>query len=190
MQKSRTDRQTMNMGRKLKLLIAALASILLVLTSVPAANATYFSGGMYTTKFSVRYVGANSTMSSLFDQSRGNWNSAGVGAGISKNLSSAHAMRAGSYTNEWYGLYSSTGNRALKTTKFNVYVNTRTLYRDMPNKVSTTWYLSTGTHELGHALSLADNPSTSSASLMKHSRNRSTIYKPQTYDKNEVKRIY
>ncbi|HBV09655.1 hypothetical protein CIK74_02420 [Glutamicibacter sp. BW77] len=145
---------------------------------------------MYTTKFSVRYVGANSTMSSLFDQSRGNWNSAGVGAGISKNLSSAHAMRAGSYTNEWYGLYSSTGNRALKTTKFNVYVNTRTLYRDMPNKVSTTWYLSTGTHELGHALSLADNPSTSSASLMKHSRNRSTIYKPQTYDKNEVKRIY
>ena len=41
-------------------------------------------------------------------------------------------------------------------------------------------------HELGHILCLADNPSTTSSSIMKYSRDRNTLTRPQTYDINDV----
>jgi len=53
-----------------------------------------------------------------------------------------------------------------------------------------TWAQSTTTHELGHGLSLADDPNTSASSLMKHNRNRTTVGSPTAYDKSEVLRIY
>lgn len=89
----------------------------------------------------------------------------------------------------WYGLYSPTGSRNPSRT-FSIKVNTKKLSADAPAASYWTWVRSSATHELGHALSLNDNPGTTSASLMKHSRNRATIYLPQTYDKNEVKAIY
>lgn len=60
----------------------------------------------------------------------------------------------------------------------------------MPGSKLSAWSLSTSTHEIGHALSLSDNPKTTKASLMKHGRDRAKIQKPQAYDKAEVKRIY
>ncbi len=54
-----------------------------------------------------------------------------------------------------------------------------------------TWAKFTSTHELGHGLSLADNPSTTMASVMKYVSSTATpgTY-PRTYDINEVARIY
>jgi predicted Zn-dependent protease len=51
------------------------------------------------------------------------------------------------------------------------------------------WIRGTAVHELGHALSLADNPP-KSPSIMRYDRNRDLLISPTQYDKDEVKRIY
>ena len=47
------------------------------------------------------------------------------------------------------------------------------------------------THELGHGLSLNDDPPTSAnSSIMRHDRNRATVTTPQQYDINDVNAFY
>ncbi len=83
----------------------------------------------------------------------------------------------------------ASGSRSSRS--FQIKVNATTLWRDTKSIPKyDKWVRSTTTHELGHALSLADNPNTSKVSLMKHSRDRSKVQTPQPYDKSEVKRIY
>ncbi len=72
------------------------------------------------------------------------------------------------------------------TTQVNAYMITN----DAPSASGTSWYLSTTTHEFGHSLRLDDNPNTTSASLMKHSRDRATVGSPTAYDVANVKACY
>lgn len=167
----------------------ALASLALVVgAGALPANADYYSGGMPGRSFAVKPVGINDTWIGFLDTARGNWNSAGAGASITRSSSAAATFTAGRYSASWFGLYSPSGIRGINRT-FQIQVNARTLQESAGSNF-TAWILSTCTHELGHALSLADNPNTTSSSLMKHSRNRTTVQKPQSYDVSEVKRIY
>ncbi|MFJ2213103.1 hypothetical protein ACIQVO_26770 [Streptomyces sp. NPDC101062] len=152
-----------------------------------SAQATYYSGGMPKRSFNVKTVGINNEWVKYFDTGRKNWNDAGVKAKIGRKSTAKASFTAGRYSASWYGVYAPSGSRANRV--FKIQVNARTLDRDAGSKYDQ-WVRSTTTHELGHALSLDDNPNTSKASLMKHSRNRTTVQKPLAYDKSEVKRIY
>jgi len=89
---------------------------------------------------------------------------------------------AGSYSSlAWYGLYSP---------GYTIQINAYTITRDAPSAYATNWYLSTTTHEFGHALSLYDDPVTTLTSLMKSSRDRSTVGSPTGYDTANVKACY
>jgi hypothetical protein len=167
----------------------AVASIALVLTSTLPAHATYYSGGMPGTKFNVKYVGVNNTYIHLFDDARSRWNkTTSTNVSLGKSSSAAASMTAARYSATWYGLYTPSGLRGVNRA-FKIQVNARTLQRDSGSNF-TKWIASTSTHELGHGLSLADNPRNSYPSLMKHNRDRTTIYAPQAYDIREVRSIY
>ena len=167
---------------------AALAVTGTLAGSTPA-HADYYSGGMPKRSFSVKTVGINGEWVKYFNTGRGNWNNAKVGANIKRKSGAKSKFTASRYQSSWYGLYAPAGSR--KNRSFTIKVNARTIDRDT-GSISTydKWVRSTTTHELGHALSLDDNPNTRKSSLMKHNRSRSKVQKPQSYDKSEVKRIY
>lgn len=168
--------------------VLGLTTALVVTAVATPASATYYSGGMPTRSFNVKPSGINDTWVGFLDTSRANWNGSGAGTSIGRSSSAAAVFTAGRYSASWYGLYTPHGIRGINRT-FTIQVNARTLEADSGSNF-TKWILSTSTHELGHALSLADNPNTSSSSLMKHSRNRTTLQKPTSYDVSEVQRIY
>lgn len=153
-----------------------------------AAHADYYDGGMPSRSWNVKAVGINDTWVGFLDTGRKNWNNAGAGANIGRTSGAKAEFTAGRYSQSWYGIYSPSGFRHINRV-FKIKVNARTLERDSGTHM-TEWCRSTATHELGHGLSLDDNPNTSKASLMKHSRNRTTVQKPQPYDVSEVKGIY
>lgn len=170
-------------------MLVALATTLLLLAGTVNAQADYYSGGMDTRSFNFRAVNLNATWTGYTDTSRGYWNNSGAGTSIGRNTTASATVTAASWSSQsWYGLYTPSGVPNINRT-FAIQINVFTLIRDAGSNYST-WCLSTLTHELGHSLHLADNPGTTSSSLMKHSRNRTTIYKPQTYDVTEVKSIY
>ena len=142
-------------------------------------------------KFAVKYQGVNDTWVDYFHDARARWNRThtnyNTGVAISYASSANAYMTAGRYAESWYGLYTPSGSREINRS-FKIQVNARSLAEKASNL--TNWIASTSTHELGHALSLKDNPNTSSASLMKYSRNRSSQIAPSPYDVSEVKRIY
>jgi hypothetical protein len=167
--------------------VLATASALVAVGGAPAW-ADYYSGGMPTRSFNFKTQGINDTWVGFYDTARSRWNGSGAGTNIGRSSSAAATATAGRYSQSWYGLYTPHGIRGINRT-FTIQVNARTLEADAGSNY-TAWVRSTCTHELGHALSLADNPNTSSASLMKHNRNRTTVGSPTSYDVSEVRRIY
>ena len=168
---------------------SVLLAACLVVTSGLPAHADYYAGGMPKTTFNVRYVAVNDQWTQHFNDSRARWNNtSGTGVSIGKTTTAAATMTASRYNESWYGLYSPSGVRGINRV-FAIKINARTLSDNAGGNL-TAWINSTSTHELGHALSLSDNPDTTKASLMKHSRNRTTVIEPQAYDISEVKRIY
>ncbi|CAL9547258.1 hypothetical protein SUDANB121_04380 [Nocardiopsis dassonvillei] len=176
--------------RPLARVLAALGTVVLVvaLGAVPA-HADYYSGGVGTTRFTVRYGAVNDTWIGFFNTGRSNWNNTtNTNISITRTTSTSvnRVMTAGRYTENWYGLYSPSGTRANRS--FTIRINARRLSEDSGSNM-TAWCRSTSLHELGHALSLADNPNTTRLSVMKHSRDRTRIT-PYAYDTAEVRRIY
>ncbi|MEV4345162.1 hypothetical protein AB0J83_11865 [Actinoplanes sp. NPDC049596] len=159
---------------------------LIAATGVPA-QATYYSGGMPSRTFNYKTHGINSTWVEFYDTGNIRWNQR-VSSHIGRSTSAAADATAGSYSQSWYGQYSPHGVRGINRT-FSIKVNSRTLQAAAGSNY-TKWITSTVTHEIGHSLSLADNPNTTQASLMKHSRNRTTSQLPTAYDIAEVERIY
>lgn len=83
----------------------------------------------------------------------------------------------------WVGAYSYYTKKG-KTYKFNIYLNDRLL----KNK-SENYKQSVAVHELGHALSLNDNPP-ETQSIMRYDRNRNIMIVPQPDDIAGVKKQY
>ena len=163
--------------------VAALAAGVTVALAASPVQATYYSGGMPSRTFTVRPVNVNGTWVGYLDTSRGYWNSSGAGTHISRTTTSASTYTAGRWNYSWAGRYTPIGSGSSR--HFTLEVNVEYMESRAGSSL-TRWILSTSTHELGHALSLADNPSTSQASLMKYNRDPAKIYKPQPYDVSEV----
>ncbi|MFT9669182.1 hypothetical protein ACMZ5F_22875 [Streptomyces rhizosphaericola] len=163
-------------------------TVTLSLGAATTAHADYYSGGMPSRSFNVKAVGINDTWVGFLDRGRSNWNGSGAGTNIGRKSSAKATFTAGRYNESWYGLYSPSGLRPINRI-FAIKVNAKRLAEKSGSKM-TEWCRSTTTHELGHALSLDDNPNTTKASLMKHNRNRATVQAPLSYDVSEVKRIY
>lgn len=170
-----------------RLAIVPVAAIALVAGFGAPARADYYSGGMPTRTFNYRTHGINSTWVAFYDTGNIRWNQR-VSSHIGRSDSAAADATAGSYSQSWYGNYAPHGVRNINRT-FTIKVNTRTLLADAGSNYQA-WVTSTVTHEIGHSLSLDDDPNTSSASIMKHSRNRTTSQVPTSYDISEVERIY
>ncbi len=188
-QRQRPSQRRQKRGRKGFWSALPLAA-LLAFAPAGTAKADYYDGGMPTPSFNVQYTGVNQAWQQLFDEARNRWNQTKATANlrIERNDKAQGTMTAAQYPRNWFGLYSPAGQRTSERT-FSIYVNTITLKASSGSHFKE-WAASTSTHELGHALSLADNPSTDKPSLMKHSRDRTTTLAPQQYDIDEVRRIY
>lgn len=168
---------------------AALAS-LLVFTSTAPAHALYYSGGVGSTAFSVRITGVNSTWTGYWQSGITAWNNTAgsTGVAIGQNSSSPRTLTAGNYADSWLGLYSPSGTRTNRT--FLARANA-TRISQMTGSNFATWARFTTTHELGHALSLGDNPQTSAASIMKYIASSATPFTtPRAFDIQRVIEYY
>lgn len=168
-------------------------SFLLTLVTAAPASADYYAGGVGTTQFNVRMTGAlNDVWRGYLGHSIDTWNatySQGTRVVIARNTTnSPRTMTAARYDEDWLGLYTPSGTRANRS--FHIQANARTIALPTGGTVAT-WARWVTAHELGHALSLADNPGTSQASIMKYPpSNSSPATTPRAYDISEVIRIY
>jgi len=163
------------------LIAAPVAAALVILTGVAPANAWYYSGGMPYATYSIKPWNYNSTWTTPMNNALASWNAHGK-VNITKSSRAAAYVTVASYSAAWYGLYTP------GTNTFNIKLNSRTLAAAAG--VFANVSRSTFAHELGHSLSLADNPVTDSASLMKHNRNRNTLYSPTSWDNACVNSVY
>ena len=113
------------------------------------------------------------------NDARSTWNSSSK-LNIIQDSKVTSAVTVASYSASWYGYYTYNTN-GVRT----IQVNTRTINAAAPSNFAN-FVRSVFAHELGHGFCLADHPSTSSPSLMKHARNRNTLFVPQTYDWNDI----
>lgn len=168
--------------------LASLGCLLLVVGTVAPAQATYYSGGMPSATFQIKPYSYNDQWQPYMDAALASWNSMSV-VSISKDSGASASVTAASYSADWYGLYTPYGVSPC-CRWFGIQLNARTLSADAGSDFHT-WVRSSFAHELGHSLSLGDNPPTSyNNSLMRHDRNRSTVYQRTTYDTNEVNSYY
>ena len=167
---------------------AAVALVALPISAEPA-SATYYSGGVGSPRFTVQITGVNSTWASYLRFGVGAWNATrDTGVQITTVSSSTRTMTAGSYDQTWLGLYTPGGTRANRS--FTIQANARVVGLTTGGTYRQ-WARFVATHELGHALSMADNPPTSSASVMKYvPPTSSPATTPRAYDVAELIRIY
>lgn len=135
-------------------------------TSIPIKNAT------------------SSAYTKVVTNSIAAWNNAIPGdVNIYLKKKTQNTIYSGNYADSWIGYYSYYTKKG-KTYKFNIYLNDRLLANQSDN-----YKQSTLVHELGHALSLADNPP-NVQSIMRYDRNRNTMIVPQQDDIDGVKSFY
>lgn len=164
--------------RWLSLVLAiALGAVGAVVVSAPA-SAHYFIGGQLVDNFTIKPYSYNSQWQPPMDRSIQRWN-ADSDANITKSNGSSSTVTAASYSDTWYGHYQS------YVFSFSIRLNARTISRDAGN--FQNFVQSVFTHELGHALSLGHNSVTS---IMNDSRNRNTLYTPQSHDISDVNSYY
>jgi hypothetical protein len=170
--------------------LASMATFALVITQALPASAHYYSGGVGTSRFSVEITGVNPTWYGHLQHGVTAWNNtySSSGALLGITGTSNKEMTAGNYSTTWLGQYSPSGTRANRT--FLIRANARRI-AEMEGSTFSTWARFTSTHELGHALSLADNPNTTSASVMKYVASSGTPgTTPRTHDINDVAATY
>lgn len=119
-----------------------------------------------------------------FNASLAAWNNATPVVNLTESSESPNFVKDSAYADSWVGCYSYSYNPKDGTTLFNIRLNTSIL-----DTKSSNYRQSVLVHELGHALSLADNPPTS-PSIMRYDRNRELIYVPQADDIHGVNVIY
>ncbi len=177
---------------------AAALVLAVVGLGAPASGALsdyYLAAGSGTNVFSVKFTGAmNSTWRGYLQSGVSAWNStySTTGTVISTTSGATNkSLRLGSLPSGTIGQYEYGGSRANRT--FVITVDANRII-DSPNRIASiaAWARFTAMHELGHALSLKDNPATSSASIMKYKPMSWTgVYaSPRAYDKNAVASIY
>lgn len=176
-------------------LATVLATAPLAASAQAARSDYYFSGGVGTHRFAMKISGSmNSTWRGYLSSGISEWNGtySSTGTLISQTTGSSNkTMRLGSLPAGMIGRYEYSGGRSDRT--FRITVDAQQII-DHPDRVSSigAWAKFTSMHELGHALSLRDNPATTSSSIMKYKPMGWTgVYgSPRSYDRNAVAAIY
>ena len=161
-----------------------------------ASPAYYYAGGVGTTQFGVGIDdNMNGTWSNFLRSGFAAWNNTytttHVAIGEVLVGPADKNVILGTLPSGTLGLYAPAGTRAnrafLITLDANQIINA-------PGRIASigSWATFATIHELGHSLSIIDNPNTSSTSVMKyHATSWSSPYQsPQTWDKNAVATIY
>jgi len=173
--------------RLLAVATGALLALPSGLLAATPAQATYYSGGMPNAHFYIQPYSYNSLWQPALDQALTNWFNTPTPAWIQKSSSASSWLTAAYLSDTWYGLYQPFGSGSGRY--FHISLNSRTIAGDASN--FTNFVTSCFTHELGHGLSLNDNPPVAStASIMRHDRNRNVMTTPQQYDINDVNNFY
>ncbi|MCB7135984.1 hypothetical protein [Cellulosimicrobium marinum] len=174
---------------------ASIVALLLLMTGVEsAAAATYTSNGMPRASFTVYRPSYNSTWNSPLGLAEKGWAAVPEAkikrTGTKPALGHYNSAVVGSYTADWYGVYTRRYDSSIVYTGylFTIKLNSRTINKSASN--FSNFVRSVYVHEYGHAFSLADNPSGSQASIMKESRNRNSMVYPSTSDKANVSARY
>lgn len=171
------------------MLLALVGGLFVASTTIAPAHATYYAGGMPTRSMAILNAYSGGIHTTVFNQGRAAWNNAGVGAKIS-SAPGRGTMNFASYSAGWLGAYAPKGPRN-STRTFTISINVYAIQKSVSAAKYQVTLRSTVTHEIGHALSLDDNPPKKpTESIMRHDRNRSTLYLPTAYDKSEVKKAY
>jgi hypothetical protein len=159
--------------------------------SIDQAWATYWDGGMPSAWLRISAYNFNSQWQPGMDQAVSNWNVTDSPAYISKSASPQGTIYAQQYADGWYGLYVATGARNSSRT-FTIQLNSRTIVAAQTAYGGTmkNWVTAIFVHELGHGLSLMDNPTTSSTTIMKYRTYWYTLTAPTAYDIFDVNSIY
>lgn len=163
--------------------LSIVVSVLIMASSLSSYAYLNQKFGWQSTSIPIRNA-TSSAYTTVVKNSIAAWNKAIPGRiNIYQSSSAQNTIYSGNYADSWIGYYSYY-TRNGKTYKFNIYLNNRLLASK-----SSNYKQSTLVHELGHALSLADNPPTS-PSIMRYDRNRNTLITPQKDDINGVKNFY
>ena len=174
--------------------MAFIMTIIFITTTLFPSNTAYaydcdvFSS-LNSRAFNVKYINVNSQWSQGFDTDRERWNSSQARTNIQYYNSSLSTMTASSYNGTWLGAYTYRYAGTIKLFQIRLYSSALI---QQSGTHFWPWVLSTGTHELGHALRLKDNPNPSdwNSSLMNHQRFRETVGAPTTLDINYVRSCY
>ena len=177
-----TRRSTLRRG-----LVSLGAAAALVLAHAPSAAADYYPYGNGSTHFTTQIIGSTSTWTSRLNFGRTAWSSVSSISGTSS--SNVKKAKDVAVTQPWLGLYTPSGTRAARS--FTIQVNRTAISKASASSGVAVDLIAKGTatHEFGHALSLADNPTTSAASIMKYSTSLSRTT-PYAYDFDGVRRYY
>lgn len=146
-------------------------------TTIPVKNSLWTSP---TTPVNCNY-------SYIFDSSAQAWNGSGCNALIYSSSSSSNKIVNVSVQDTWNGMYTATKRQYVlwgKATEFKIELNHYILAPHSDN-----YRQSVLVHELGHALSLDDNPP-ESPSIMRHDRDREIVITPRNDDVYGVNQIY
>lgn len=179
------------MKKKLLSLTVAMVTMLVMGVNIFASNDPYLTYGSQSASINVKSYSNlyNDTWVDILNAGRSAWNTSATPVWISTSSSSVNTIEAAQYDDTWYGICSQTYNTSTGyTQKFSIKINARTISRDAVD--FSNFAISTTAHEFGHVFWLCDNPTTSSSSLMKYTRDRNSMTKPQTFDVNNVTSKY
>ncbi len=159
----------------------------------PSHADVYYSGGLTSAKHTWYRPNYNSAWNAALATAESAWNAVPEVAFrrvSTKTPATPSTITVASYTASWYGLYTPREQHTsyYSGRYFNVSINSRTISKDSKN--FNGFVRSVTVHELGHALSLGDNPPTSAPSIMKYSRDRNTLITHTHYDRANVSRRY
>jgi hypothetical protein len=151
----------------------------------------YLSYGLSSPSTTFGVMTSNSSVwSSYVDNARSSWGAAGVTINRNDTVVVTNKMYIQAYSDDWYGVNAPTLNSSGYIASYTIRINNRTLSDAAGPQNLPNYARSTIAHELGHCFWLRDNPVTSSTSLMAHSRNRATVYAPQSFDISKVQYVY
>lgn len=174
------------MKRKFIFSITLLVALLLI-SSTTIYAATYLNYGWPKSTIPIKTYDYNDTWQVPMNTAVSNWNNASAKVTFSKDSKSTHTITAAQFDYTDYGInYATYSGSTLKS--FRIELNAKTIGADATN--FSNFVQSTFVHELGHSIWLADNPDTTKSSIMKYSRDRNTMTKPQTFDVDNVKAKY
>lgn len=122
------------------------------------------------------------------------WNNAGVGANITASATSTsnYKIQVMEREEDWYGLCHQTfSSSSGSTTQCLITLNSSELPSGTTES-DANFRQSTAVHEIGHLLSLKDNPDVETAndSIMSGNRDRTVVTTPQDFDIENVRFRY